>query len=278
MNLPDDLQRQVDAALEEDIGSGDITASLIPAKRRATARVLCRDAAVICGQPWFNACFKSFDPGVTIQWQVGEGSHVEADTLLCILEGSARSLLTGERTALNVLQTLSCVATETRRHVDAIGDLPTRILDTRKTLPGLRTAEKYAVSCGGGKNHRIGLFDAMLIKENHIFSVGSITQAVTEGRTRYPDKPIEVETENLQELKEALEAGADIIMLDNYSLDDIYKAVEITGGKAKLEVSGNVTLATLRELAETGVDYISIGALTKHVQAIDLSMRISLEG
>ena len=278
MNLPDDLQRQVDAALEEDIGSGDITASLIPAKRRATARVLCRDAAVICGQPWFNACFKSFDPGVTIQWQVGEGSHVEADTLLCILEGSARSLLTVERTALNFLQTLSGVATETRRHVDAIGDLPTRILDTRKTLPGLRTAEKYAVSCGGGKNHRIGLFDAMLIKENHIFSVGSITQAVTEGRTRYPDKPIEVETENLQELKEALEAGADIIMLDNYSLEDIYKAVEITGGKAKLEVSGNVTLATLRELAETGVDYISIGALTKHVQAIDLSMRISLEG
>ena len=278
MNLPDDLQRQVDAALEEDIGSGDITASLIPAKRRATARVLCRDAAVICGQPWFNACFKSFDPGVTIQWQVEEGSHVEADTLLCILEGSARSLLTVERTALNFLQTLSGVATETRRHVDAIGDLPTRILDTRKTLPGLRTAEKYAVSCGGGKNHRIGLFDAMLIKENHIFSVGSITQAVTEGRTRYPDKPIEVETENLQELKEALEAGADIIMLDNYSLDDIYKAVEITGGKAKLEVSGNVTLATLRELAETGVDYISIGALTKHVQAIDLSMRISLEG
>jgi nicotinate-nucleotide pyrophosphorylase (carboxylating) len=278
MNLPDDLQRQVDAALEEDIGSGDITASLIPAKRRATARVLCRDAAIICGQPWFNACFKSFDPGVTIQWQVEEGSHVEADTLLCILEGSARSLLTVERTALNFLQTLSGVATETRRHVDAIGDLPTRILDTRKTLPGLRTAEKYAVSCGGGKNHRIGLFDAMLIKENHIFSVGSITQAVTEGRTRYPDKPIEVETENLQELKEALEAGADIIMLDNYSLEDIYKAVEITGGKAKLEVSGNVTLATLRELAETGVDYISIGALTKHVQAIDLSMRISLEG
>jgi len=278
MNLPDDLQRQVDAALEEDIGSGDITASLIPAKRRATARVLCRDAAVICGQPWFNTCFKSFDPGVTIQWQVDEGSHVEADTLLCILEGSARSLLTVERTALNFLQTLSGVATETRRHVDAIGDLPTRILDTRKTLPGLRTAEKYAVSCGGGKNHRIGLFDAMLIKENHIFSVGSITQAVTEGRTRYPDKPIEVETENLQELKEALEAGADIIMLDNYSLEDIYKAVEITGGRAKLEVSGNVTLATLRELAETGVDYISIGALTKHVQAIDLSMRISLEG
>ena len=278
MNLPDDLQRQIDAALEEDIGSGDITASLIPAKRRATARVLCRDAAVICGQPWFNTCFKSFDPGVTIQWQVDEGSHVEADTLLCILEGSARSLLTVERTALNFLQTLSGVATETRRHVDAIGDLPTRILDTRKTLPGLRTAEKYAVSCGGGKNHRIGLFDAMLIKENHIFSVGSITQAVTEGRTRYPDKPIEVETENLQELKEALEAGADIIMLDNYSLEDIYKAVEITGGRAKLEVSGNVTLATLRELAETGVDYISIGALTKHVQAIDLSMRISLEG
>lgn len=277
MRLPDDLQRQVDAALAEDIGSGDITASLIPAERQATARVICRDAAVICGQAWFNACFKSFDPEVTVQWQVDEGSRVEADTLLCILEGSARSLLTVERTALNFLQTLSGVATETRRYVDAIGDLPTRILDTRKTLPGLRTAEKYAVSCGGGKNHRLGLFDAMLIKENHIFSVGSITRAVTQGRTRFPDKPIEVETENLQELEEALEAGADIIMLDNYSLEDIDKAVEITEGKAKLEVSGNVTLESLRQLAETGVDYISIGALTKHVKAIDLSMRVSLE-
>jgi nicotinate-nucleotide pyrophosphorylase (carboxylating) len=277
MSLPDDLQRQVDAALEEDIGSGDITASLIPEERQASARVLCRDAAVICGQAWFNTCFKSFDPEVTIQWQVDEGARVDADTVLCTLKGNARSLLTVERTALNFLQTLSGVATETRRYVDAIGDLPTRILDTRKTLPGLRTAEKYAVACGGGKNHRIGLFDAMLIKENHIFSAGSITLAVTEGRSRYLDKPIEVETENLQELNEALEAGADIIMLDNYSIEDILEAVRINQGRAKLEVSGNVTLDGLRKLAETGVDYISIGALTKHVHAIDLSMRVSLD-
>jgi nicotinate-nucleotide pyrophosphorylase (carboxylating) len=278
MNLPDDLQRQVDAALEEDIGSGDITASLIPEDRQAKAHVLCREAAVICGQAWFNDCFHRFDPDVLIDWQVEEGNTVSPDTILCTLSGRARSLLTVERTALNFLQTLSGVATETRRYVEAMGDVRTRILDTRKTLPGLRTAEKYAVACGGGKNHRMGLYDAMLIKENHILSAGSISRAVQEGRSLYPDKPIEVETENLQELSEALEAGANIIMLDNYSLEDIREAVRINHGRAKLEISGNVTIETLPELADTGVDYISIGALTKHVQAIDLSMRISLEG
>lgn len=277
MNLPDDLLRQVDTALTEDIGSGDLTASLIPEDRQAKAHVLCRDAAVICGQAWFNECFHRFDPDVLIDWQVEEGSTVSPDTILCTLSGRARSLLTVERTALNFLQTLSGVATETRRYVDAMGDVRTRILDTRKTLPGLRTAEKYAVACGGGKNHRMGLYDAMLIKENHILSAGSISQAVKEGRSRYPGKSIEVETENLEELKEALQAGADIIMLDNYSLEDIRNAVQINDGRAKLEISGNVTLETLPELAGTGVDYISVGALTKHVHAIDLSMRIELE-
>jgi nicotinate-nucleotide pyrophosphorylase (carboxylating) len=277
MNLPDDLYRQVDTALTEDIGSGDLTASLIPEDRQATAHVLCRDAAIICGQAWFNECFNRFDADVLIDWQIEEGSTVSPDTILCTLSGKARSLLTVERTALNFLQTLSGVATETRRYVDAMGDVRTRILDTRKTLPGLRTAEKYAVACGGGKNHRMGLYDAMLIKENHILSAGSISQAVQEGRLRYPGKSIEVETENLQELNEALEAGADIIMLDNYSLEDIREAVRINNGRAKLEISGNVTIETLPELAETGVDYISVGALTKHVHAIDLSMRIELE-
>lgn len=276
--LPEDLQRQVKAALEEDIGSGDITASLIPEDRQATAHVLCRDEATICGQAWFNACFENFDPDVQIDWKIEEGTRVSSDTVLCTLSGNARSLLTIERTALNFLQTLSAVATATQQYVAVIGDRKTRILDTRKTLPGLRTAEKYAVACGGGQNHRIGLFDAMLIKENHILSASSITQAVSSGRTQYPDKSIEVETENLEELQEALEAGADIIMLDNYSLEAIREAVEITQGRAKLEVSGNVTLETLPQLADTGVDFISVGALTKHIQAVDLSMRIQLEG
>jgi nicotinate-nucleotide pyrophosphorylase (carboxylating) len=278
MKLPDDLPNQVDTALQEDIGSGDITASLIPEDRQAIAHVLCREAAIICGRAWFNRCFEAFDPTVQVDWKVEEGSEVSPDTLLCTLRGKARSLLTVERTALNFLQTLSGVATTTQQYVAVIGDRKTRILDTRKTLPGLRTAEKYAVACGGGKNHRMGLYDAMLIKENHILSAGSITKAVLEGSRLYPGKPIEVETENLQELQEALEAGADIIMLDNYSLEAIREAVEITQGRAKLEVSGNVTMETLPHLADTGVDFISVGALTKHIQAVDLSMRIQLEG
>jgi nicotinate-nucleotide pyrophosphorylase (carboxylating) len=277
MKLPEDLQTIVRLALQEDIGSGDITASLIDAACRADATVVSREQAIICGQPWFDACFEAFDPSVSVEWQVTEGAKVEPDTVLCRIGGAARSLLTVERTALNFLQTLSAVATETQRYVSAIQGGPTRILDTRKTLPGLRSAEKYAVACGGGKNHRMGLYDALLIKENHIMAAGSITAAVTEGKARYPDKPLEVETENLEEFQEALQAGADIIMLDNYDLEEIREAVAINRGRAKIEVSGNVTLDTVASLAATGVDYISVGALTKSIRAIDLSMRIQLD-
>jgi nicotinate-nucleotide pyrophosphorylase (carboxylating) len=277
MTLPEDLPSIVNQALQEDIGSGDITASLIEESRQASATVICREKAVICGQPWFDACFQAFDPSVSVEWLVTEGARVNADTLLCRINGPARSLLTVERTALNFLQTLSAVATETHRYVNAVQGSQARILDTRKTIPGLRSAEKYAVACGGGKNHRMGLFDALLIKENHIMAAGSITVAVTEGKRRFPDKPLEVETENLEEFREALEAGADIIMLDNYGLDDIRTAVTLNQGRAKIEVSGNVTLETVSTLADTGVDYISVGALTKNIQAIDLSMRIQLD-
>jgi nicotinate-nucleotide pyrophosphorylase (carboxylating) len=266
----------VDLALEEDIGSGDITASLIPEERKATATVICRDHAIICGQAWFDACFERFDPTVVIDWQIAEPDSVIPGTLLCRLNGSARSLLTVERSALNFLQTLSSVATITRAYVDALGRSHTRILDTRKTLPGLRLAQKYAVTCGGGQNHRLGLHDALLIKENHITAAGGIAAAVQAGRILHPEKPLEIETENLAELEEALDAGADIIMLDNFDLDKIHQAVTLNAGRSKLEVSGNVGLENIHELAETGVDYISIGALTKNIQAIDLSMRIEL--
>jgi nicotinate-nucleotide pyrophosphorylase (carboxylating) len=277
MTLPEDLRDIVDLALQEDIGSGDITASLIDASCQAEATVICREQAIICGQPWFDACFQAFDSSVKVEWLVSEGVEVGPDTVLCRISGAARSLLTVERTALNFLQTLSAVATETQRYASAIQGSRTRVLDTRKTLPGLRSAEKYAVACGGGKNHRMGLYDALLIKENHIMAAGSITAAVKEGKKRYPDKPLEVETENLDEFQEALEAGADIIMLDNYSLEDIRKAVAMNKDRTKIEVSGNVTLDTISGLAATGVDYISVGALTKSIRAIDLSMRIQLD-
>lgn len=277
MTLPNDLLEIVNLALLEDIGSGDVTASLIDESCQASAYVLCREQAIICGQPWFEACFDQFDPSVSIEWLVDEGASVTADTRICQISGNARSLLTVERTALNFLQTLSAVATVTHRYVERIRGSKTRILDTRKTLPGLRSAEKYAVHCGGGKNHRMGLYDALLIKENHILAAGSITQAVLQGKHQYPGMPVEVETESITEFSEALAAGADIIMLDNYSLDEIKTAVEMNQGRVKLEVSGNVTLDTLSQLASTGVDYISIGALTKHIQAVDLSMRIELD-
>lgn len=277
MTLPNDLLEIVNLALLEDIGSGDVTASLIDESCQASAYVLCREQAIICGQPWFEACFDQFDPSVSIEWLVDEGASVTADTRICQISGNARSLLTVERTALNFLQTLSAVATVTHRYVERIRGSKTRILDTRKTLPGLRSAEKYAVHCGGGKNHRMGLYDALLIKENHILAAGSITQAVLQGKHQYPGMPVEVETESITEFSEALAAGADIIMLDNYSLDEIKTAVEMNQGRVKLEVSGNVTLDSLSQLASTGVDYISIGALTKHIQAVDLSMRIELD-
>ena len=275
MNLLQDLEQNVRIALAEDIGAGDVTASLIPAEATASAAVLLREEAVICGRPWFDEVFRQIDPAIEIDWQVAEGHREEADTILCRLQGNARNLLAGERAALNFLQLLSGTATTTRRYADALAGLPAQVLDTRKTIPGLRLAQKYAVATGGGRNHRIGLYDQVLIKENHIAAAGSIAQAVATAVIRYPDLLVEVETENLDELEEALATRAHVIMLDNFSLDEMRHAVEMNAGRKKLEASGNVTLDTIRDIALTGVDYISSGALTKDVKSIDLSMRFT---
>jgi nicotinate-nucleotide pyrophosphorylase (carboxylating) len=273
------LTAEVDAnvrrALLEDVGSGDITAQLIPAERLAKATVISRDAAVIAGTAWVDAVFRQLDPRVAVHWQVIDGDRVQPNQPLFRLEGPARSLLTGERSALNFLQLLSGVATRARYYADKVADTQVKLLDTRKTLPGLRIAQKYAVACGGCHNHRIGLYDAFLIKENHIAACGGIANAIDAAHKIAPGKPVEVEVENLDELKQALEGGADIIMLDELSLDDMREAVRLTAGRAKLEASGGVTDATLLDIAETGVDYISIGTLTKDVKAVDLSMRLS---
>ncbi len=273
MDLARSVTENVRIALAEDIGSGDLTAALIPVDAMARAVVISRETAVICGRPWVDEVFAQLDVRVEIDWRVQEGEKVVADQELFSLSGSARALLTGERTALNFLQTLSATATEASRYADAVAGLDVKILDTRKTIPGLRDAQKYAVSCGGCFNHRHGLYDAVLIKENHILAAGSITAAVTKVRPYAQGKPVEVEVESLAELREALAVEADIIMLDNFSLEQISEAVAINQGQSKLEVSGNVCLDGLRRLAETGVDYISTGALTKHVHAVDLSMR-----
>ena len=267
------LEATVKIAIEEDVGGGDVTASLIPEKNRAVATVICRETAVICGRPWFDEVFRQIDPDIEIQWHVEEGSQQPAGTLLRTLSGCARHLLTAERPALNFLQTLSGTATTTQQYAKVLAGTQTHILDTRKTLPGLRLAQKYAVRCGGGMNHRIGLFDQVLIKENHIMSAGSIAAAVSKARELHPSLKVEVETENLDEVEQALGAGADIIMLDNFSHEDMREAVRITDGKAKLEVSGNITIELLEALADVGADYISSGALTKNLQSIDLSMR-----
>ncbi len=274
--LPADLAEQVSRALREDIGSGDVTAALVPANQTIHARVISREAAVIAGCPWFNETFRQLDPAVQLQWQVQDGDRVAPDATLCELRGPARSILTGERTALNFLQLLSGTATTTAQYVAAVAGTTCRILDTRKTLPGLRTAQKYAVLCGGGSNHRIGLFDQVLVKENHIAAAGSIAAAVTNARHLSPGLKVEVETENLAEFDQALAAAADIIMLDEFSQADMRSAVARNRActkPAKLEVSGSVTLKSIRTFAETGVDFISVGALTKHVRAVDLSMR-----
>ena len=267
------LADTVRTALEEDIGPGDVTADLIDSATQATAHVIVREPAIICGRPWFNEVFRQIDPGIRIDWHIGEGSLQAADARICTLTGSARHLLTGERTALNFLQTLSGTATTTAQYAAELQGSGAQILDTRKTIPGLRRAQKYAVTCGGGRNHRIGLYDQILIKENHIMSAGSIRAAVATARKKYPQLQIEVETENLDEFAQALDAGADIIMLDNFTLDAMREAVRLNNGRVKIEVSGNVTLETLREIAATGVDYISSGALTKHLRSIDFSMR-----
>jgi nicotinate-nucleotide pyrophosphorylase (carboxylating) len=269
-----DLIANVSAALAEDIQGGDITAELIPATQTMHARVISREAAVISGTAWVDETFRQLDPNVKVHWLCQDGDHVAANAGLFELQGAARSLLTGERTALNFLQLLSGVATSASEYVALVAGTGVTILDTRKTLPGLRTAQKYAISCGGAANHRIGLYDAFLIKENHIAACGGIAQAIAQARSNHPGKPVEVEVENLHEFTQALAAKADIIMLDNFSNDDKRQAVAINKGQAKLEASGNINKDTLRGVAETGVDYISIGALTKDIKAIDLSMRI----
>ncbi len=261
--------------LDEDIGSGDLTVQIIPPQQTAKATVICREPAVICGQVWFEAVFSQLDSTISIDWQVQEGQSVDANTTLCHLVGSARNLLTGERTALNLLQTLSATASQAKQYVDAIAGTGCQILDTRKTIPGLRMAQKYAVHCGGGVNHRIGLFDAILIKENHILAAGSIGKAITLAR-QISDVLVEVEVENLDEFNQAIAAKPDRIMLDNFPLQDLITAVKGNPQNIELEASGNITLNNIREIAETGVNYISIGALTKNIQAIDLSMRITL--
>ena len=282
--LQQDIRRAVRAALLEDLGdaltaldqpdaSADITAQLIPADRISTARVITREAGVFCGQPWVDEVFAQLGGEVKVEWKVQDGERLAPNQELFRLHGPARVLLTGERNALNFVQTLSGVATLTARYVAELEGTDCRLLDTRKTLPGLRSAQKYAVTCGGGKNHRIGLLDAYLIKENHILACGGIAEAISEARRLNPDKPVEVEVESLAELEQALAARADIVMLDNFDIPMMQEAVRLNQGRAKLEVSGNVTLDTLAGYAATGIDFISVGALTKHVRALDLSMR-----
>ena len=281
MQAPDPayVSAGVAAALAEDVGTGDLTAQLIPADRVSRATVITREDAVLCGTAWFDEVFRQVDPRVRVAWSASDGELVRADQQLCTLDGPARALLTGERTALNFLQALSATATETRRYVDAVAGTRCRILDTRKTIPGLRVAQKYAVRCGGGTNHRIGLFDAILVKENHIAAAGSIANAVSEARRLDSKVLLEVEVENLTQLREALDARVDRILLDNFSHDLMRQAVQITrahpSSHTDLEASGNMSLETLRAVAETGVDFISVGGLTKHVRAVDLSMRFS---
>lgn len=276
--IPDDIVNQVQQALLEDIGTGDVTAALVPRGNESKAFVIAKEVAVICGAPWFDAVFQQLDPFVKVEWLIEEGELVNTDQILCRLTGPSRSLLTGERTALNFLQTLSGTATRARKFSQAVEGTGTVVLDTRKTIPGLRHAQKYATRVGGCQNHRIGLFDGILIKENHIMAAGSIAKAVSKAQELETGLNIEVEVENLDEFREALEAGADIIMLDELSWQDMRAAVAINDGRAKLEASGNVDLTTIRTIAETGVDYISTGAITKHVSAVDLSMRFEKDG
>lgn len=277
MNGPDPtyVSQTVSTALREDVGSGDLTAQLIPADRTARATVITREDAVLCGTAWFDEVFRQIDARVRVTWSARDADRVRADQQLCTLEGPARALLTGERTALNFLQMLSATATVTRKYVDAVAGTKCRILDTRKTIPGLRVAQKYAVRCGGGTNHRIGLFDAILVKENHIAAAGSIANAVAESRRLNSKVLLEVEVESLTQLREALDARVDRVLPDNFSLDQMREAVQIAGGRTELEASGNMSLETVRAVAETGVDFISVGGLTKHVRAVDLSMRFA---
>lgn len=273
------ITRSVATALEEDVATGDLTAQLIPADRNSTATVISREDATLCGRAWFDEVFRQIDANVRVTWKASDGDRVRANQLLCELSGPSRALLTGERTALNFLQLLSGTATATSRYAEALKGTQCRVLDTRKTIPGLRLAQKYAVRCGGGTNHRIGLFDAILVKENHIAAAGSIAAAVGEARRVNSKVMLEVEVENLDQLRQALDAKVDRILLDNFSNEDMKTAVRITrahqNAGTELEASGNLSLETLREVAETGVDFISVGGLTKHLKALDLSMRLA---
>lgn len=274
LQLPNDIAQVVQRALAEDVGSGDITAQLILPNASAKAQVITRESAILCGIAWFNEVFQQLDQTIEITWHTQDGEAIVPNQVLCHLQGPTRPLLTGERTALNFLQLLSGTATEVQRYVKAVNGTKTQILDTRKTLPGLRQAQKYAVRCGGGKNHRMGLYDAFLIKENHILAAGSITQAVATARQLAPHLPVEVEVESLPQVEEALQAGAEILLLDNFSLSLLHEAVALVQSRAKLEASGGVTLEMIRAVAETGIDFISVGAMTKNVRAVDLSLRM----
>lgn len=273
--LEHSIQINIQQALQEDIGDGDITALLTPEDEQATATIISREDMILAGQPWVNALIQAYDANVQVTWLKNDGDRVAANEAFLKLAGSARSLLTVERPALNFVQTLSAVATKTAAYVQQLEGLNTKLLDTRKTLPGLRIAQKYAVTVGGGQNHRLGLFDAFLIKENHIMAAGGITQAIAKAHAIAPGKPVEVEVETWDELNQALDAQADIVMLDNFSQQQMIDAVQHVAGRCKLEASGNITIENLREVASTGVDYISMGVLTKDVKAIDLSMRFN---
>ena len=271
--LPQDLSETVARALAEDVGSGDVTAALLPADARSRARVISREPAVICGRAWFDEVFRQLDRSVQVAWRVADGAAVAPGDTLCEITGPTRALLTGERTALNFLQTLSGTATAARRYAEAVAHTRARVLDTRKTLPGLRSAQKFATRCGGCLNHRMGLYDLVLIKENHILAAGAIAAALAAARRLFPALEVEVEVEDLPELDQALAAGADIVLLDNFDLAGLRAAVQRAAGRVRLEASGNVDLENVSAFAETGVDYISVGSLTKHVRAVDLSMR-----
>jgi len=277
MIKPQGIAETVARALAEDVGTGDLSAALIPTETTAHAHVISRQPAIIAGSPWFDEVFRQLDKRVTVDWRLQQGQPVKAGAAICDVQGPARALLTGERVALNFLQLLSATATAAHGFVEVVMGTGAVILDTRKTLPGLRAAQKYAVTCGGARNHRMGLFDAILIKENHIAAAGSISAIVSAARRRHPDIDIEVEVEHIGQIEEALAAGANIILLDNFTLDDLKTAVELNDGRARLEVSGGVSLRDIRAIAQTGVDYISVGALTKNIAAIDLSMRIAIQ-
>jgi nicotinate-nucleotide pyrophosphorylase (carboxylating) len=278
MNLSDEIERNVTAALAEDVATGDLTAQLAPDLQNAQAQVICREHAVLCGAAWFTACVQRLDPAAQLHWHVRDGERVAAGTRVCDITGSSRALLTAERSALNFLQLLSAVATTTRRYVDRVTSTRAAILDTRKTLPGLRIAQKYAVTVGGGRNHRMGLWDAILIKENHIAAAGGILPALAAAKQDKRASWVQIEVETLAQLREAVTAGATMVLLDNMTLDDMRAAVSWTAGRAELEASGGITLENVRAIAETGVDRISIGALTKDIAAVDLSLRFAPPG